>query len=154
MAQHDKLDEASAVYHRRLRACEAAISEFDRGKYNMQVIDDRTALHDKLSGLAFALLLKGEFGKALDAIDAVPSSPLPATLDIRRAHALLLLGHSEKAKAVYFLYRGTKVNADQRAEEFVATDFAALRDTGHAHPLMNECEHLLTHRQGGPSLVR
>ncbi len=80
-----------------------------------------------------AFLLEGEFQKALAATEAYspPGSqdPLPPLLDIRRAHALLLLDRLEEATSIYLTHRGAKV---------IAQDFAMLRAAGIDHPLMAE----------------
>jgi tetratricopeptide (TPR) repeat protein len=153
LMRHGKLDDALVVYQRRLQTCETAIAKFAQGQFNVQAIDDKAAVLEKLSDLAFAFLLRGEFARAFD-VTGSASCPLPPILDIRRAHALLFLDRAGEAKGVYLLYRNKKVNRDQRAEEFVAADFASLREVGRAHPLMDEIEQLLNPKHTQRSLMR
>jgi hypothetical protein len=48
----------------------------------------------------------------------------PPLLDIRRAHALLLLERLEEAKSIYLAHRTAKVDAEQSAASLIAQDFA------------------------------
>jgi len=125
-----RLDDALTVYIRRLRYCESAIPG---GRINNRVIDDRNDLPGRISDVAMAFLLEGELQKALAATEAYlpPDSagPLPPLLDIRRAHALMLLDRLEEAKSIYLKHRGASL---------IAQDFAMLREVGTDHPLMNE----------------
>ncbi len=134
-----RLDDALTVYVRRLRFCESAIAD---GRINNKVIDDRSDLPSRISDVAMAFLLEGEFQKALAATEAYSppgsANPLPPLLDIRRAHALLLLDRLEEAKSIYLTHRGAKVDADQSAEALIAQDFAMLQAAGTDHPLMAE----------------
>jgi tetratricopeptide (TPR) repeat protein len=134
-----RLDDALTVYVRRLRFCEAAIAG---GRIINQVIDDRSALQRKISDVAMAFHLEGTFQKALAATETYSppgsSSPFPPLLDIRRAHALLLLDRLEEAKSIYLTHRGAKVDADRSAEALIAQDFSMLQAVGTDHPLMNE----------------
>ena len=54
----------------------------------------------------------------------------PSATKIRRAHALLLQGPRDDAKAIYAQYRGKKIDAERSAETLIAQDFAALRAAG------------------------
>jgi tetratricopeptide (TPR) repeat protein len=134
-----RLDDALTVYVRRLRFCQSAIAG---GRITNQMIDDRWILAGKISDVAMALLLEGEFQKALAATETYspPGSqnPLPPLLDIRRAHALLLLDRLEEAKSIYLAHRGAKVDAGQSAAALIAQDIAMLQEAGIEHPLTNE----------------
>jgi tetratricopeptide (TPR) repeat protein len=134
-----RLDDALTVYVKRLRFCQSAIAE---RRITNRVIDDRNELSSKISDVAMAFLLEGEFQKALAATEAYlpPGSagPLPPLLDIRRAHALMLLDRVEEAKSIYLAHRGAKVDAGQPAAALIAQDFAILQEGGTDHPLMKE----------------
>jgi hypothetical protein len=134
-----RLDDALTVYVRRLRLCDTSIAS---GRITNQVMDHRGALAKKISDVALAFLQQGEFQKALAATETYPPSgsanPLPPLLDIRRAHALLLLDRFDEAKSIYLAHRGVKVDADRSAEALITQDFAMLQVAGTSHPLMNE----------------
>ena len=62
-----------------------------------------------------------------------------------RAHALMLLGQADEARAIYLQYRGkTNVVGEKSWETAVLDDFAELRKAGLNHPLMDEIEGLFS----------
>jgi len=96
----------------------------------------------KIAGVAYSLVLGGEFTEALEASDqtiaAIPDTIWPYT---NRAHALMFLGREAEARELYLKYRGTqKAQGDRAWNDIVRVDFAELRKAGHTHPLMAEIE--------------
>ena len=106
-------------------------------------LDDRNALLQEIGSLAFSFLKKGDFGKALDAVDHA-LSVLPSTLlKVYRAHALMLLDREDEARPLYLGSRGGRVDAKRTGETLILQDFASLREAGLTRPLMDEIEELL-----------
>jgi predicted Zn-dependent protease len=72
--------------------------------------------------------MNGEFNKALEATDCapllMPSSPM---LDIRRAHALMLLGKEQEARRLYLHWRKRRIGPEQTSEHVILQGFQALR---------------------------
>jgi tetratricopeptide (TPR) repeat protein len=132
-------DEALAVCHRYLKDCESRIAKVNNGQFNVQVIDDRNTVLEKIHCLAGELLLNGDFQKAHDALDPAISPALNAPLfNIYRAHALMLLDRTDEARPLYLQCCPAKVDADQIGKSLVLRGFVALRRAGHAHPMMVE----------------
>jgi serine/threonine protein kinase len=90
---------------------------------------------------AFSFLRDRDFAKALDVIDcAISTTPGSTWAKVRRAHALMLLGREDEARTLYRRYRGVKVDPESSGESIILQDFAAMRQAGLAHPLMDEIE--------------
>jgi hypothetical protein len=62
------------------------------------------------------------------------------TAEASRAHALMFLGRSEEAKALYLQYKGKRFFSGKLWEWVIAEDFAAFRKAGLIHPMMAEFE--------------
>jgi tetratricopeptide (TPR) repeat protein len=103
--------------------------------------DLQSAAH-RIGGLAYQLVLAGDFAAALDASDqAIPFAPDSIWLHTNRAHALMLLGREDEARASYLKYQGTKnVHAGKSWETAILDDFGEMRRAGLAHSLMDEIE--------------
>ena len=82
-------------------------------------------------------LASSEAGRRLD------ESYLP--LDTNRAHALLFLGRTQEAEAIYLQHRGEKMgaNSDKKWEESILEDFKALEKEHITHPEMTRIQKLL-----------
>jgi tetratricopeptide (TPR) repeat protein len=145
LRQLGKLEEALAAYCLCLENCNAKIAKFSAVKFNMQVIEDRASVITRLSNLALQFVIEGKFEKALEATQsallASPQSPLP---NIRRAHALMLLGRAEEAKDLYQNYRDKKVDPETWGAEQIATDIVLMRKGGLAHSVMADIESQVT----------
>jgi tetratricopeptide (TPR) repeat protein len=93
-------DEALVVYRRYLKDCEVRITKVNNGQFNVQVVDDRNAVLEKLCGLAVDFLSNGDFQKALDALEPAISPALNSPLfNIYRARALMLLDRTDEARS-------------------------------------------------------
>lgn len=134
-------DDALAVYLRRFRECESLIAS---GRTLLRTIDDRTAAVQRVSEISFEFLLEGDFTKALATTETMSpsgsSSAPPDLIDIRRAHALLLLGRIEEAKQVYSRHHGRRLDADRSVDDLIIRDFERLRRAGITVPNMSELD--------------
>jgi tetratricopeptide (TPR) repeat protein len=63
-------------------------------------------------------------------------------IETNRAHALMLMGRTRQARALYLAHKG-KMSMSKVWEQAVAEDFADLRRAGLAHPMMAEIERAL-----------
>ena len=94
-----------------------------------------------LGDLAQHALLARDFEKALRAADTgIEASPDALWLHSKRAHALMLLGRLDEARALYLKYRGRAVYDDMAWDRLVTEDFTAFRKAGIANVLMDELE--------------
>ena len=98
-------------------------------------------LVDALGGAAFAAVLVGQAQDALSFADeAVALAPDELWLYTNSALALMLLGRTGEARALYLAHRGQSLADGQSWEEAVKGDFDALRKRGVVNPLMSEIE--------------
>ena len=66
-------------------------------------------------------------------------------LATNKAHALLFLGRTREARALYLRYKGQRADKDAKLwEEVIREDFEALKKRGVSHRRMAEIEALLT----------
>jgi hypothetical protein len=140
LASHGKLDEAFAVYRRRLAICDKKLAN---GRINLQAIDDRHTAVRRISDLSLGFLLKHDFEKARATADHANSvAANSAWANLRCAHALMFLGQINEARASYLHYRNEKVDPERRGDSVILQDFAAMRDAGLTHRLIDEVERL------------
>jgi tetratricopeptide (TPR) repeat protein len=93
----------------------------------------------KIGLLANAMLIARDFTGALAALDqARPAAPEQNWLDLVRAAALMFLGRSEEARALYDKHRGEKTYGGKTWEAAALEGFASLRAKGLTSPLMDE----------------
>jgi len=102
------------------------------------------ALRHSAGALAYRLVLASEFPIALEAADqAISLAPEEIWLYANRAHALMFLGRTDEARALYLKYRGRKdVSEGKSWETVVQEDFAELRKAGLSDPLIDAIEKL------------
>jgi hypothetical protein len=101
------------------------------------------AIAKEFGTFADTALKAGDFSKALEAIDlAMKFGPGVAWLKVNRIHALMFLDRVSEARAEYVRNRGTELEGLGAWEKVVLDDFAALRENGRQHPLMDEIEKL------------
>jgi CHAT domain-containing protein/tetratricopeptide (TPR) repeat protein len=99
----------------------------------------RTA--DALGNLAWYALFERAFGEALAAAERAHSlAPELLWIEINRAHALLFVGHTDDARALYLAHRGKRPqpNSDEIWEDLVAEDIATLGEAGIDHAAFGE----------------
>src|SRR5262249_44108869 len=101
-----KLNEALASYREELAVVEHLVAlerEDPRWQSDLQIVIGR------IGGIAYRFVLIRDFETALQAADqAISLAPAKTWLYTNRAHALMLLGHVEEARALYLRHRGTK----------------------------------------------
>ncbi len=94
-----------------------------------------------LGDVAFAAVVAGQAQEALSFADeAIALSPDTLWLYTNRADALMLLGRTDEARALYLAHRGQTPADGQSWEEDVKGDFDALRKAGITNPLMDKIE--------------
>jgi tetratricopeptide (TPR) repeat protein len=107
---------------------------------------DLSSSINRIGGLAYSFLLARDFAGALAAADqAIAVTPEQTWLYTNRAHALMFLGRTDEARALYLKYRGVKDVTDGKPWiAVILEDFADLRKKGLTNPLMDEIEKLFT----------
>ena len=134
LLRQNKLEEAIAAVRKSLAVT----------KHLAEMYPDNTDLKSELGTaygeLAYSLVLGGHFAKSLEASDeAMQLVPENILVSTNRAHALMFLGRTGEARALYLQYRGeTDLLEEKSWEKVILDDFAALRKAGLDHPLMDE----------------
>jgi tetratricopeptide (TPR) repeat protein len=137
----DELFNALTVYIRCLGHCAKILA---LGRPNNRAIDDRNSAAKKIADVTVTLLLRGQCSEALDALGrAMVFAPHAWWLKIGRAHALMLVGREEEARAGYLKLRGVKLDANTVAAAAILQGFSTLREAGITRPLMDEVEKAL-----------
>jgi hypothetical protein len=113
---------------------------------HVQWRNDLKSVIGRIGGLAYRFLLARDFTSTLAAADqAISLAPEEIWLYTNRAHALMFVGRTDEARAVYLKYRGVKdVQAGRSWDTVILDDFADLRKNGLTNPLMDEIEKLFT----------
>ena len=70
-------------------------------------------------------------------------APYGLVSETNRAHALLFLGRTEEAVAVYIAHKGEIVSENRKWEEIIPEDFAEFRSRGLDHPELARVEKAL-----------
>ena len=138
LLRQDRLSDAFAVFDDNIKLGKVILEQLPNdasAKTKMQ------ASASELGGLSYQLALAGDFATALKAADdALEVMPDQVWIQANRAHALLFLGHPDKAREIYLRYRGQKTNGDRLWDADLRADFTDLRKHGHASPVMDEVE--------------
>jgi tetratricopeptide (TPR) repeat protein len=134
-----KLDEALKAYREGLGITER-LAAADRS--NTQWQNELQYSIDLIGGIAYKFILAHNFAEALEAADqAIALAPDEIWLYTNRAHALMFLDRTDKARVIYVKYRGQqKVSGDKSWEAAILEDFAEFEKAGLTHPLMQEIE--------------
>ncbi|WP_426422560.1 hypothetical protein [Bradyrhizobium genosp. A] len=126
-----RYDEAFELSQKNVAAEEAREIK-DKGKAG-----DATA--GALANLSWHALFARKYAEAIAAanrsIELKPNDLVPET---NRAHALMMLGRTAEARAIYSAHKGEKIRSSRVWEQVIADDFAELRKAGITHPLMEE----------------
>jgi tetratricopeptide (TPR) repeat protein len=97
---------------------------------------------DALREVSWYALVAKEFTKPLAAADRARTlSPDNLSIEIKRVHALMFLGHDE-AKALYLAQKGNPIpdEGNKLWEQDIADDFADFRKAGLTSPMMADVE--------------
>ena len=90
-------------------------------------------------GLSWHALFVKKFADAASFADrAVQLDPPEVIALINKAHALMFLGRTDEARALYLAHRGEKIDDKRTWEDGVTGDFAELRKAGLSDPLIDE----------------
>jgi len=112
-----------------------------KDRTNAQWQRELQSVVDRTGGIAYRLVLAGDFAPALEATDrAMAAAPAQLWLSVNRAHALMLLARVDEARALYLQHRGQTLQNGKTWEGMVLEDFINLRKAGLTHPLMDEIE--------------
>ena len=139
LAAQRKLTEALASYRASLDI-RRQLAAADRANADRQ--RELAAIAGRIGSLAYGLLLAKDFARALEAADqAIAAAPGELWLHAGRAHALMLLGRTDEARALYLQHRGKpRARGDRSWDAVVLEGFGELRKGGLARPLMEEIE--------------
>ncbi|HTU56142.1 MAG TPA: hypothetical protein VMF62_19415 [Acetobacteraceae bacterium] len=137
-----KLEPAFAAYRQAARLAEAALAK------NPQDIGARNVIRSltwDLGNLSWYFNEKGAFQDALDAanlsIAIAPSSSSWLWLQTNKADALMMLGQTDAARAIYLKYADNRNDGVRKAwHADVEEDFQHLRQAGYSSKLMAEIE--------------
>ena len=100
---------------------------------------------DYFGALAYESILARDFSTALAAADqAISLTPDQIWLYTNRAHALMFVGRTEEARALYLRVRGQKMSDGKPWVAAILGDFAEFRKAGLTSPLMDEINTLFT----------
>ena len=96
---------------------------------------------EALTNVAWDLLFVGNFERALALTErALRLDPDSLAIQTNRAHALLLLGRLDEARALYIAHKGERISQTNNKfwEEVIADDLKELREAGLGHPVFIE----------------
>lgn len=102
-------------------------------------------LNGQIGHLAEQFLLARDFQECLNCSrEALTTDPYSTAFNLNRAHALMLLGRADEAKAIYFGYHGTRMISHKLFRDILRDEFAKLTEAGLSHLLMAEVERRFT----------
>jgi tetratricopeptide (TPR) repeat protein len=136
-ARQDKLDDAGKSFHDGLSIAEAQLKARPNDVRWQRDFQHGVRL---LGVLANGYVDDGKFALALaTAEEAIGLSPNQIWINVERAHALMFLGRTDEARAIYLQYRGQKNVKDSTSwEQLVLSDFDEFRNDKLTDPLMDE----------------
>jgi tetratricopeptide (TPR) repeat protein len=99
----------------------------------------------RIGRLARKFILAGRFSEGLICAKlSLEYDPNSTSVNLDRAHALMLLGEDEQASAIYLGYHGKKVSARNDVQQFLREDFRQLSQAGHSSKLTDTIERRFT----------
>ncbi len=139
LADQDNFPEALKSYRKSL-AIANRIAKSDPGNADRE--SNLQSVVARIGGLSYNFVLARDFAKALEAADlAIKLKPEMIWVHSNRAHALMLLGRTDQARALSLKYRDQKnVQDDKPWTTVILDDFADLRKKGLTDPLMTKIE--------------
>jgi tetratricopeptide (TPR) repeat protein len=138
-----KREEALANYNRALAISEKLESVIEAEDITSDGKAGRATARE-LGRAAWYALLARDYAKALAAADrALSITPNELWIETNRAHALMFLGRTREAMALYMAHKGERVAANKPWQQVIAEDFAILRRAGLSNPLMPKIERAL-----------
>jgi len=112
---------------------------------------------EALVGVAWYALLARDFKQALAASNRAHSlAPSILPVETNRAHALLLLGRSREAQAIYLAHKGKPISltSNQIWEDAIADDIESLRKAGINEPALELINRALGGKSSNPAAAR
>ena len=101
----------------------------------------------RIGNVSYELILARDFANALEAADeSIALEPGTIWLYSGQAYALMFLGRTGEARALFLKYRGQQdgMSKGELWDKTVLRDFSELRKAGLTNPLMDEIEKLFT----------
>ena len=133
-----KLDEAFQVCQRRIVISKRTIA---KGVPNLQAHTDRHGAIIKITDISLALLVAGDYAKALEvAEDAIAEEHASPFGNVRRAHALMFLNRLDEAHEIYLAFHAQRFTPERTGAAVILGDFETMREAGHVSALMNDIE--------------
>ena len=94
---------------------------------------------DALLSLSWYQLFAGQYDTVIATADqAAAISGDYISIDANRAHALMLLGSTDEARAIYAMHKGEETRNNKIWDDEVLDDFDELEQANIKHPLMDE----------------
>ena len=110
---------------------------------NAQLKQDMVSAARRIGNVSYELVLARDFANALEAAsESIALEPGLIWLYSGRAYALMFLGRTEEARALFLKYRGQQdgMSKGELWEKTVLGDFSEFRKAGLTNPLMDEIE--------------
>jgi CHAT domain-containing protein/tetratricopeptide (TPR) repeat protein len=151
----DFQERASALYQNGRYAEALALSEqWAKATEESEGQMPGAALAVALNGVAWYALFAKDPARTLAAAER-SLTLAPGTLgpESNRAHALLFLGRTEEAIAVYIAHKGETLSEDSKWEAAILNDFAEFRARGLDHPQFAAVQKALDEAQQSPEVL-
>ena len=134
-----KMYENAVTTYQDSLACHRALTEYAENKQ-----DWNSAQVLELNCISWCQLFLKQYQAALESSEqALQLDPSKAIVQTNRAHALLLLGRYDEAKAIYLQYAKEDLGNGKTFAQTVLEDFDALEEAGITHPDMARIRRLL-----------
>jgi tetratricopeptide (TPR) repeat protein len=138
LAKQGTLKEAVIEYRRILTICTTSLAEDQNNRMGQA---EHNLVAGRIDYTARRFLLAGKFVDALNcAKESIVYDPLSTSLNLDRAHALMLHGDPDGARDIYFEYYGKRMSGGRLAQHAIRDDFETLRKAERKHQLMIEVE--------------
>jgi Tfp pilus assembly protein PilF len=132
-AKQSELDEAFTIYR--------AVLLEGADPQNRQARAQRNLVACRIGLLAWQFLLTGNDAAALACADiALNHDPYSTSFNLNRAHALMFLGRTDEARAIYFAYQGKMMSGRSLIDPVIKDEFDQLRKAGRESNCMSEIE--------------
>lgn len=133
-------EQASALY-RAAKYGEALAAKERLVQLTEQNKENKAALATDFSNLAWYALFARQPEKALAASErALKLAPYDLAIETNRAHALLFLGRTGEARAIYLSHKGEQIGKQGKWEVAIVQDFKEFRARGLGDPAMAAIE--------------
>ena len=139
-----RLDDALAVYKRRVDECSHALKS---GRLLPGLVDSRNDALDRIRSIAIVLLASDRISDGLSLTEYLTGTMGDNTLSrIVRAHALMLSDRVEEARNIYLATYSLPADGERDGRRVIIEDFAELSSKGIEHQLMDEMRQVVQRR--------